>query len=69
MSSFQCKDFADIGISFEQLNTNFRSKIHSFRNEVTGVKEKITAIEGHVEYAQSEFQTLHNETIQRLGTN
>jgi hypothetical protein len=28
-----------------------------------GVKEKITAIEGHVEYAQSEFQTLHNETV------
>jgi hypothetical protein len=27
------------------------------------VKEKITAIEDHVEYAQSEFQTLHNETI------
>ena len=27
------------------------------------VKEKITSIEGHVESAQSEFQTLHNETI------
>ena len=49
-------------LSFEQLNTNFRSKSHSFRNEVTGVKEKITAMEGHVEYAQGKFQTLHNET-------
>ena len=27
------------------------------------VNEKITSIEGHVEFAQSEFQTLHNETI------
>jgi len=41
--------------------------MHSFRKEVTGVKEKITAIEGHVEYAQSEFQTLHNETIPAIG--
>jgi seryl-tRNA synthetase len=63
MSNFKCKDFEDIGRCFEQLNSNFRSKINSLRSELKGVKEKITAIEGHVEYAQSEFQTLHNETI------
>jgi hypothetical protein len=39
--------------------------IHLFvlKRQLKGVKEKITAIEGHVEYAQIEFQTLHNETI------
>lgn len=63
MSNFKCKDFEDIGRCFEQLNSNFRSEINSLRSELKGVKEKITAIEGHVEYAQSEFQTLHNETI------
>ena len=59
----KCKDFEDIGRCFEQLNSNFRSEINSLRSELKGVKEKITAIEDHVEYAQSEFQTLHNETI------
>jgi seryl-tRNA synthetase len=59
----KCKDFEDIGRCFEQLNSNFRNEINSLRSELKGVKEKITAIEGHVEYAQSEFQTLHNETI------
>jgi len=63
MSNFKCKDFEDIARCFEQLNSNFRSEINSLRSELKGVKEKITAIEGHVEYAKSEFQTLHNETV------
>jgi hypothetical protein len=63
MSNFKCKDFEDIGRCFEQLNSSFRIEINSLRSELKGVKEKITAIEGHVEYIQSEFQTLHNETI------
>ena len=41
--------------------------MHSFRKDVTGVKEKSTSIVGHVEYIQSEFQTLHNETIPAIG--
>jgi hypothetical protein len=63
MSKFKCKDFEDIGRCFEQLNSNFRSEINSLQSELKGVREKLTAIEGHVEYAQGEFQTLHNETV------
>lgn len=59
----KCKDFEDIGRCFEQLNSNFRSEINSLRSELKGVKEKITAIEGHVDYALCEFQTIRNETI------